>query len=72
MISDQISEECMVTNGVVVTKSLSEPPSRWARDILKLIHHPRKNHTKEIQASGYDIGSAARQLEKFYLQNSGE
>ncbi|MCI5512050.1 MAG: glycosyltransferase family 1 protein [Eubacterium sp.] len=72
MISDRISEECIVTNGLVVSKSLNESPSRWAEDILKQVHHPRENHMEEIQDAGYDILTAASQLEKFYIRNSRE
>lgn len=72
IISKNVSEECIVTNGLVTSKRLDEAPSEWAECILEQVHRPREDHIGEIKAAGYDIIAAAKQLEKFYLQKSKE
>lgn len=70
IISDHITEECIVTNGLVSSISLEESPVRWAEYILKQCHCNRENHIGEIKKAGYDISAAANQLQNFYLQNA--
>ena len=72
IMSDNISEECIVTNGLVTRKQLNESPRMWAKSVLQQSHNFRKNHNKEIQAAGYDISTAAKWLEQFYLRNKEE
>ena len=68
VISDQVSEECIVTKGLVTRKSLDEAPVEWADYILQRVHQQKENHIEEIIAAGYDITTAAKWLEGYYLQ----
>ena len=70
VISDHVPEECIVTEGLVTIKKLTDAPSEWARHILSRAKLPRENHISEIRAAGYDIEAAAKQLETFYLSKS--
>lgn len=72
VISENVPDECVVTTGLVTAKKLSDTPQEWAQHILKRIHCPRTDHTCEIAAAGYDIVTAAKQLEKFYVQKYEE
>lgn len=69
VISDHVSEECIVTKGLVTKKRLDKSPTEWAAHILQRAHQSRENHLDEILATGYGIITAARQLEEFYLEN---
>ena len=68
VISDQVSEECIVTKGLVTRKSLDETPVEWSDYILPRAHQQKENHIEEIIAAGYDITTAAKWLEEYYLQ----
>lgn len=70
VISDRVSQECIVTRGLVTSRKLEEAPSQWAKHILGQAVLPRENHLSEIAASGYDITAAAKHLETFYLQSA--
>lgn len=72
VISDHISKECIVTSGLVTGKSLNESPERWAEYVLQQSRRSRENHIEEIRTAGYDISTAAKQLESFYLQSVKE
>lgn len=68
IISDHVSDECIVTRGLVSSMPLEESPARWAECILQQSGRRHENHRKEIQEAGYDISTAANKLEKFYLE----
>ena len=70
VISDHVSEECIVTESLVTVKRLSDPPSTWAKHVLSRAKLPRTNHIAEIQSVGYEIEIAAKRLEAFYLSKS--
>ncbi|MBQ8230374.1 MAG: glycosyltransferase family 1 protein [Lachnospiraceae bacterium] len=72
IISDHVSEECIVTRGLVTSKRLDESPTEWAEHILKQTRRPRESHIEEIKAAGYDVLTAAKRLETFYLQSAKE
>lgn len=72
VISDNVSNECIVTKGLVTKMKLEESPEKWADLIIKKSQSKRENHSDEIDNAGYDIVTAAKQLEKFYLENSKE
>ncbi|MCI5868285.1 MAG: glycosyltransferase family 1 protein [Dorea sp.] len=72
VISDHVSEECIVTNGLVSRKRLDDSPVQWSESVLQLCYRSRKNHIDEIKKAGYDIPIAAKKIEKFYLQNAEE
>lgn len=67
VISDHVSSECIITNGLVSSNKLDDSVEEWAKQILQQSEVPRENHRKEIIDAGYDIKTAARELEKFYL-----
>ena len=68
IISDHVSDECIVTKGLVSSVALEESPARWAEHILQQSGRQHENHTKEIQEAGYDISTAANKLENFYME----
>lgn len=72
IISDRVSEECIVTDGLVTLQSLEESPNRWAEQIMEVWNQPRKTHREELQKAGYDIQTAARELEEFYIKHGDE
>lgn len=72
VISNRVSEECVVTNGLVSYKRLEDSPSQWAEYILDQACGKKENHIKEVVLAGYDIVTAAKRLEDFYLQSKEE
>lgn len=68
VISDQVSEECMITKNLVTRISLRVSSQKWARVILKNSQMERENHREEVRQAGYDINSEARKLQRFYLR----
>ena len=68
VISNRVSEECIVTNGLVSYKRLEDSPNQWAEYILNQVCGKKENHIKEVVLAGYDIVTAAKRLEDFYLQ----
>ena len=68
VISDHVSDECVVTDGLVRVEGLNEPIAQWAEDILHQGHKSRENHIQEIKQAGYDISIEAKRLQRFYLQ----
>lgn len=68
IISDQVSEECVVTQNLVSKMKLTDAPMVWAKKILEKAKLPRSNHAMEIEKAGYDIGKSAKELEAFYLK----
>lgn len=70
IISDCVSEECVVTTGLVTSVSLDESPKVWAEKILQQSKKVKENHTCEIEKAGYDIATSAKELEWFYLQQA--
>ena len=68
VMSDQISEECIVTNGLVSAENLNESPEIWAEVVLEQKDIIRENHSDEIIEAGYDIESATYNIQKFYLR----
>lgn len=68
IISDHVSDECIVTKNLVSSMSLEESPARWAESILQQSYRGHENHIEEIKEAGYDISTEAKKLEKFYLQ----
>lgn len=70
VISDRVSEECIVTKGLVSSVSLEEPPKIWAEKILQRSKKTKEKHGYEIKEAGYDIATSAKELELFYLQQA--
>lgn len=69
VISDRVPDECIVSSDLVTYCKLEESPLKWAEIILKKAQLPRINHIQEIKEAGYDIVSAAKDLENFYLRS---
>lgn len=72
IISDKVPDECIVTNNLVTTCRLEEPPLKWAKIIMEKAKLPRTDHIEEIEESGYDINIEAKKLEEFYLRKYKE
>ena len=72
VISDGVPKECIITSGLVTTMKLTDMPCGWAKHIIERSQTKRENHLNEIQAAGYDIVTAAKELENFYLTKYGE
>lgn len=72
VISDYISEECIVTSNLVSIMKLSESATGWGEGILKKVEDGHRNIAEEIEKSGYDIKIAAKKLEKYYLNKENK
>ncbi len=68
IISDNVSDECIVIRNLVSSISLEESPAQWAERILQQSYRGHENHIKEIKEAGYDISTEAQKLERFYLE----
>ena len=68
VISDTIPPDCIVTEGLVVQKSLNDGPISWADQLLACAAIQRTDHSQEIIAHGFDVNDTARKLEEFYLE----
>lgn len=66
ILSDQIPQECRLTENVEVL-SLKDSPLEWANHILAYVGSEKKNEFSAICKAGFDIDDNAKQLEKFYL-----
>ena len=67
VISDHISEECIVTSNLVSIMKLSDSAAGWAECILKKTNIAREDASIAIQKAGYDIEIATYELENVYL-----
>lgn len=67
VISDQVPEECIVTN-LVKQQPLSDSVQGWLRTIDELKNVKREDQSKVIKAAGYDIKENAKKLQEFYLK----
>ena len=63
--SDNVTDEAVVTD--LVTSLPLGDPKMWAEAILKTRGTPRRDQTRAIIDSGYDIHTAVKKLENFYL-----
>lgn len=72
VISDRISKECIVTNGLVSVMKLDESPKKWAEVIINKSEITKKSHNDEIAACGYDIKNEAEKLVEFYFNQMEE
>lgn len=66
IFSSSITEEIKITSNVEFI-SLKEGSSYWAKRICAATGFERRNMTAEIKAAGYEIESAAKELQKLYL-----
>ena len=66
--SDSISPEHKVTE-LMSFLSLEQSPAEWANHILTTLKKTatRRDMSRELAAAGYEINSAAKELEGIYL-----
>ena len=69
VISDKVPDECVINNDLVTYCKLDEEPKRWAQAVMRQAHLPRINHIQDVKMAGYDIVTAAKKLENFYLNS---
>lgn len=70
VISDYVSDECIIIKDLVSSMPLEESPARWAEHILHQSSRKCENYIKKLQERGYDISTAAKKLESFYLEKA--
>lgn len=70
VISDQVSEECIVTRNLISCVPLKQSPTQWAALLLQKSRRGKEDHRKEIKEAGYDISTAAKKLERYYLRKA--
>lgn len=68
VISNRVSEECIVTSDLISVMKLSDPISEWAEVIVERFKDLRIDTVEEIEKAGYDIESAAKKLGQIYLE----
>ncbi len=71
VISDTITDEVIVTQGLVEKKSLDMSAKEWARHIVERVNEKdkisRECQRKSIQAAGYDVKKTAMEYEREML-----
>lgn len=68
VISDHVSNECRIVQELVTVMKLSDSPLNWADHILSRVIEGRRDCSEEIIKAGYDIETASKNLEEFYLK----
>lgn len=67
VISDEVPMESIIAEDLVTIKKLSDSAEEWAECILSKKDSERKDISDDIKKHGYDIKSAAKRLEEFYI-----
>ena len=68
LLTDIIPQFAVITENCELY-SINNSASEWAQKILKIYDNSgRENAYEQIKASGFDIVSVAKELEKFYLE----
>lgn len=67
VISDKVPNESIIAEGMVTVKKLSDSAEEWAECILSKKDLEREDVSCDIKKHGYDIKSAAKRLEEFYI-----
>lgn len=70
VISDQVSEECIITEGLVKVEGLENTPEQWAEEILKQAKISKSDRSEEIKKAKYDVETTAKWLEEYYLKKA--
>lgn len=70
VISDQVSEECIITKDLVKVEGLEETPEQWAGEILKQVKISKRDRSEEIKKAKYDVETTAKWLEEYYLKKA--
>ena len=69
LVSDSVSPEVEITD-LLRFFSLQQRPQAWAEVAAELAKEPRRGYGNEVKEAGYDIGSAAKRLQDFYLEQA--
>lgn len=67
LISDRISDECVLTDDLITYMSLDESCEEWAKKAISICDYERHSYEDVITKAGYDIKENARWLQDFYL-----
>ena len=70
VISDRVSEECIITEGLVKVEGLENTPEQWAEEILKQAKISKNDKSEEIKKAKYDVETTAKWLEEYYLKKA--
>ena len=70
VVSDAVTAESRITEGLVDVCSLQDSPDIWALAALKQAAGGHEDHLAEIKEAGYDVSEAAGRLQNFYLQKT--
>lgn len=70
VISNRVSEECIITKGLVKVEGLEETPEQWADKILKQAKISKSDRNEEIKKAKYDVEATAKWLEEYYLKKA--
>lgn len=70
LMSDQISEESVITQDLITIKSLSDSADAWADKLIEIAGQKKESHIWEVRESGYDIQNEAKKLQEFYLEKT--
>lgn len=70
LISDKITDDVIVTNGVIEKLGIEKSPQEWAKKALKMGGIDREDRKDEIRnqikSKGYDIEELAREYTEFF------
>jgi hypothetical protein len=66
-MSDVISNETILTHGLIEKMSLNESAHQWAEKAMSMRGYERRSYDREITEQGFDIAENAAWLQKFYL-----
>lgn len=69
IISDQISEECILTENVYV-ESLENTEEVWANKVIQINTNNREDMYEQIANKGYDINNTVEIITKFYIDRN--
>ena len=72
VISNKVPNECIITEGLVTIKELSDSARDWATHIIEESKIQKRDTQEEIKQHGFDIAENAKWLEKFYLNKWNE
>ena len=72
IMSDTITDECIVTENLVSKMSLNETSEKWADKVISKINEEKQEHSSEIRKYGFDIKNEASKLEDFYIREYGD
>ena len=70
VISNRVSEECIITKDLVKVEGLEETPEQWAGEILKQVKISKRDRSEEIKKAKYDVETTAKWLEEYYLKKA--